>query len=194
MHGNIIEIMALVDNQRLKKSDAIILLTGDGFYRVKKAVELYKHKWAEFIVISGGVSNVTYGSFPAIAFERKLLKARIEESKIILEKASQNTWQQAVNVMKLIKNKNWRRIILVASNYHQYRAYLTFIKAMLDAGLMIEIINAPAELAWFKKEKWGRRIDLLDKEFQKIEQYSKNEHIVSFKDLSNYQIWKEKQD
>ena len=38
--------MALVDNDILRPSDAIILLEGDGLNRFRKAVELYKNNVA----------------------------------------------------------------------------------------------------------------------------------------------------
>lgn len=192
MFDKIVQIIALVDHEPLKKADAIILLTGDGFFRIKKAIELYKQRWASIIVISGGVSDLSYGSYPAIEFGQKLIEAGVPKSKIILDNTSQNTREQAMNMMKLVRKKNWQRIILVASNYHQYRAYMTFLKAMLEASLKIEIINAPAILFWFKKEPWGRRIDLLEKEFEKIYYYTKNGHIATYDEVINYQLWKEK--
>lgn len=193
MLNNKLFYIALVDNDELKKSDAIILLAGDGFYRIKKTVELYKQKWAPLIVVSGGITDIKYGSYPAQELKVKMVKAGISGSKIILDDKSQNTRQQAENIMELVVKQKWQRIILIASNYHQYRAYLTFIRAMYQSNLMIEMINAPVYLPWFKEEKWGKRIDLLKQEFGKIEKYSINGHIASFEELFNYQIWKEKQ-
>jgi hypothetical protein len=48
-------IMAIVDNDCLKPSDAIILLEGDGFYRFQKAVDLYKRGLGKKIVFSGAI-------------------------------------------------------------------------------------------------------------------------------------------
>ena len=39
------KILAIVDNDCLSPSDAIILLEGDGFDRFRKAVSLYKQPW-----------------------------------------------------------------------------------------------------------------------------------------------------
>ena len=50
------KFIAIVDNDNIQKSDAIILLEGDGFNRYRKAVELYKEGYAEKIVFSGGIT------------------------------------------------------------------------------------------------------------------------------------------
>lgn len=186
------QFIAVIDNELLKKADVIVLLTGDGLFRVERVIQLYRQRWAPVIVISGGVTDRSYGSLPAGELGKKLIKAGIPKSKIILDTESQNTREQAINMIKLAKRKNWKRIILVASNYHQYRAYATFLKAMLDAKQLIHIINAPANLSWFRKEPWGRRIDLLESEFEKIDRYTKDGHVASYDELLNYQHWKEK--
>ena len=57
-------IMAIVDNDCLTKSDAAILLEGDGFFRFQKAVELYKRNMVSKIVFSGNIVDKDYGSYP----------------------------------------------------------------------------------------------------------------------------------
>jgi uncharacterized SAM-binding protein YcdF (DUF218 family) len=185
----------LVDNDKLKKADAIILLEGDGYARVDKAVELYHHGWAPKIVFSGDVLNLKGGSFPADYVLPVLINKGVPETDIIKELKSGNTREQATEVMNLAFANQWKRILLVASHYHQYRAYLTFLKAMKDLKMQIEIINTPAKnLDWYKEEGWGKRIDLLAEEFKKIEEYgNKFNHIASFMEAIEYQKWKEEQ-
>ncbi|MFA4941302.1 MAG: YdcF family protein [Patescibacteria group bacterium] len=186
------KFIILVTNEKLKKANAIILLEGDGYFRVPKAVELYKNKWAPKIVVSGGVDNKNYGSFSDIG--EKVKQAGVPSKDIILEKESTHTREQAINIIKMCKDKKWKRIILVASHYHQARAFLTFLKAMQEEKIKIQIINAPANnLGWFSANKWGKRMDLLDAEFERINKYSKLGHIATYTDAVAYQEWKEKQ-
>ena len=56
--------MAIVDNDCLAPSDAIILLEGDGFHRFRKAVDLYKKGMGKKIVFSGAIVQKEYGSYP----------------------------------------------------------------------------------------------------------------------------------
>jgi hypothetical protein len=54
------------------------------------------------------------------------------------------------------------------------------------------IYNAPVRnLSWFSETGWGRRIDRLEQEFERIEKYEKLGHIATFDEVINYQKWKE---
>lgn len=182
----------LIFNEPLKKADAIILLTGDGYFRLAQALNLYQQKWAPKIVISGGTDDISYGSIHAEKIANKLVKMGMLEKDIVIEAESRNTREQAINVMDLAKKNKWKRILLVASPHHQLRAFLTFLKAMEECGIKLEIINSSAQnLSWFEKNKWGRRIDWLESEFEKIKKYKK--HMISFSEALLYQEWKEKQ-
>ncbi len=186
------KFIVLVDNDRLKKSDAIILLEGDGLNRIETAIKLYKDEWASVIVYSGGIVNLEYGSYPFSYAQPILLDAGISMKDILHETQSLNTHEQAVAIVKLAKQNNWSRLILVASNFHQYRAYLTFLKTAFEIYPELEIINSGArDLLWFEKNEWGMRYELLESEFQKIEIYSN--HVASFEQAIEYQKWKEKQ-
>lgn len=185
--------IVLITNDIVKKADAIVLLEGDGLYRVKKAAELFKQGFASKIVISGNIDKPSQGSFNAARLIPELNYFGIEAENIILENISQNTREQAVEICNLTKRHSWKRIILVASHYHQYRAYLTFLKVFLDENLETEIINAPvSSLTWFEENEWGVRYELLEEEFKKIEKYRSFNHIASYKEAIEYQKWKEK--
>ena len=54
-------IIAMVDNDFIEKSDAIILLEGDGYNRYRKAVDLYTQGFAKKIIFSGGITDYEYG-------------------------------------------------------------------------------------------------------------------------------------
>ena len=138
------KFIILADNDILQKSDAIILLEGDGLFRVSKTVELYKQQLADCIVFSGNIINYEYGSYPIKDILPELIKNGIPQEAIIFENKSLNTHEQAVEVIQIAKNNSWKRIILVGTHYHQYRAYLTFLKEVIDSKSDIIIYNAPA--------------------------------------------------
>jgi uncharacterized SAM-binding protein YcdF (DUF218 family) len=188
------KFIVLVDNDSLVKSDAIILLEGDGFSRLDKVVQLYKAGFAPKVVFSGGISNYSYGSYPFSDVCPNLITLGIPSSAIIHEPNSLNTREQAIEVIRLAIDMGWKRLILVASNYHQYRAYLTFLKVILDSNSNIILYNAPSRsLPMFEETGWGRRIELLDKEFDRIERYTILNHQADFLEAINYQQWKEQQ-
>jgi len=148
---------------------------------------------ARTIVVAGNYNNPPF-SIPAKKLAKYLVKKGIPIQKIVLEKRSENTYEQAVEVMKIVNKNSWNRIILVASHFHQLRAYLTFLKVMKDLGLKIQIFNAPVrELSWFSKTSLGiNRIELMEKEFEKIDQYKKNGHLITVGEAIKYQKWKER--
>ncbi|MDP3900347.1 MAG: YdcF family protein [bacterium] len=190
----IIQLMALVYNDAVRKSDAVICLQGDGYERVGQTVKLYQEGLVKYIVISGGVKN-SPAAVLTLKMAEKIRQKGVAKSRIIIEENSQNTRDQGVEVMKLAKKNNWQKIILVASHFHQPRAYLTFLKTMQGAKLKIQIFNAPArELSWFDKTLWGpSRLKLLMEELKKIAEYKKKGHVANFEEAIAYQAWKEKQ-
>jgi len=188
------KFIAIVDNDSISKSDVIVLLEGDGLNRCQKAVDLYKSGFADKILFSGGISDYSYGSFPIFDVLPQLIKLGVPESSIIIENKSLNTKEQAEYVMDLVKKYKWKKLILVATHDHQYRAYLTFLKKVLELDNPIIIFNSPARnLPWFKETGWGTRIDRLTEEFKRIEKYKKIGHLATFQNVITYQKWKELQ-
>jgi len=184
--------MAIVDNDRVIKSDVAILLEGDGFFRVQKAVDLYNSGLVSKIVFSGNIIDKAYGSYPFEEAKPLILAGGVPEKDIIHENISLNTREQAVEIVKMAKANGWKRLALVASPEHQYRAYLTFLREVLDNGDGLILYNAPARgLDWFVDNGWGTRIDRLTAEFDRIERYSAMGHLAGAEEVVEYQKWKE---
>ncbi len=187
------KFIALVDNDSIVKSDAIVLLEGDGYNRYLKAAQLFKKGFSEKIVFSGGITDYEYGSFPFDDILPKLISEGVPLEAIIHEAKSKNTLEQAKEVIKIAIKRKWSKIILVATHDHQYRAYLTFLKQVLNSKYKIQLYNSPARnLKWFDKNVWGRRIDNIEKEFKKIEKYMNLDHLASYDQAIKYQELKEK--
>ena len=187
------KILAIVDNDCLSPSDAIILLEGDGFDRFRKAVSLYKQQKAPKIVFSGNITDYDYGRFPFAEVLPRMLEAGVPEDDIIHEDRSLNTREQAVEVVRMALDRGWKKLILVASHEHQYRAYLTFLREVLDTKSGITLYNAPARnLDWFVDKGWGTRFERLEAEILRIEKYSELGHLANAQEVIDYQQWKEK--
>lgn len=184
--------MALVDGDQVRPADAIVLLEGDGLNRYQHAVELYKEQMAPLLVFSGGITDYDYGSFPYEEVKPFLLKEGIPPHCLYHENVSLHTKQQGDEIMNLCRGNGWDSIILVASHYHQYRAYLTFLKSMFDSGLKLLIYNSPVRnLKWFSDERWGNRFTLLQNEFERIKKYRQAGHLATYEEAIEYQKWKE---
>ena len=188
------KILAIVDNDCLTPSDAIILLEGDGYDRFRQAVSLYKQGMAPKIVFSGNIVDYDYGSYPFSEILPLMLKEGMPEQDIIHEDKSLNTREQAVEVVRMAQEYGWKKLILVASHEHQYRAYLTFLREVLDTKSGITLYNAPARnLKWFEDKGWGTRFNRLQAEIDRIERYSAMGHLATAEEVIDYQKWKETQ-
>lgn len=186
------KIIAIVNNDCFSKSDAAILLEGDGFFRINKAIDLYKKGLVSKIVFSGNIINKSYGSYPFEEIRPLLVQGGIKDTDLIYENKSTHTREQAIEVIDLSIKMGWKKIALVASHEHQYRAYLTFLREIIDRDSRIILYNTPArKLTWFVDVGWGKRIDRLSSEFDRIERYSEMGHLATFGEAIEYQKWKE---
>ena len=188
------KFIVLLDCDSPQKSDAIVLLEGDGFARYKKAVYLYKENIAPIICFSGGFDDKKTGAYTFDKIKPLILGYDIPETHLMHESASKNTYEQAVEIVKIAKEKNWNRITLVASHYHSYRAFLTFLRVMKKEmpNLLMDMASVK-DLDWFEENIWGRRIDLLEKEFEKIDLYQKKDNVAKFTEGVEYLEWKNQQ-
>ena len=185
-------IMAIVDNDCLQPSDAIILLEGDGFNRFQKAADLYHQGMGKKVVFSGNIVNKEYGSYPFEEIKPFILKAGVPDEDLIHEDKSLQTQQRAVEIVKMAIERGWKKLALVASHEHQYRAYLTFLRQVLDSKSNIVLYNAPVRnLNWFLDNGWGVRFDRLKGEFDRIEKYTALGHLANAEEVIEYQKWKE---
>ena len=185
-------ILAIVDNDCLTKSDAAILLEGDGFFRFQKAVDLYKNGLVSKIVFSGNIVQKDYGSYPYEEVAPFILEQGVPADDLIHENASLHTRQQAVEVVKMAMERGWKKLAIVASHEHQYRAYLTFLREVLDTQSGIILYNAPVRnLNWFVDSGWGERFDRLKGEIDRIEKYGAMGHLANAQEVIEYQRWKE---
>ena len=157
-------------------------------------MSLYKQGMAPKIVFSGNIIDYDYGSFPFSEVLPRMLQEGIPEEDIIHEDRSQNTREQAVEVVRMAQERGWSKLILVASHEHQYRAYLTFLREVLDTKSGITLYNAPARnLNWFEDKGWGTRFQRLEAEVARIEKYTAMGHLAHADEVIAYQQWKEAQ-
>lgn len=171
------QFCAVLSNGSIRQGDAIVLLTGDGDARVSVAAELFKCGAAPVIVVTGGYTNPPH-SVPATEMAGSLIGMGIAPDCVVVDNDSMHTQDQARHVLEIATERKWRRLLLVASPYHQFRAFLTFLKVLKDAGQDgdIHLVSVPAgmHIPWFGVPA-GRersRVQLLAEEFGKVEQYA----------------------
>jgi uncharacterized SAM-binding protein YcdF (DUF218 family) len=174
--------MALVSREDPIKADVIFLAEGDGHCRAAHAAALYFDDYAPLIVTVGGDARREYGSFLSGELKERLLELGVPDAAVYAEETAAHTKAEADRMMELARERGWKSMLLVTSPHHQYRAFLTFLRAMHQAGLDLVLRNTPAPLPWFSDQPWGRRADLLERELQQIAAYQEKGDVASYEE------------
>jgi|SRR3989344_1632170 len=150
-----------ITHQLLEPSDIIVLLQGDRLDRVKETENIYKKNIAPKIVITGNNDLIGRGTrndendLHLLDLKKELMSNGILENSIIIEDKSFNTKDQAVHMITLAKENNYKRMIIITSTYHVLRAYLSFVKSSKQQLWNGVILMCPVNLPW-KKLASGR--------------------------------------
>jgi uncharacterized SAM-binding protein YcdF (DUF218 family) len=136
-------------------ADAIVVLAGDISIPIPPRVEsqirgnrsvhtfrLYRAGKAPLIIVSGGNVFPEEGLRPEAAYTADLLQEwGIPQSAIIFEGNSRNTRENAVETLRLLKNRQLNRVLLVTSAFHMPRALASF------RGVGINAIPSPSSIS-----------------------------------------------
>ena len=145
-----------------EKSDAIIELSVENFYadRATRAAELYREGLAP-VVVASGVRLRPYAGVGEL-MEHDLIERGVPKDKILrFAHDAANTREEAEVLAKLAIEKNWKRVIIVTSNYHTRRTRYIF-RRVFPGKVAVSV--ASARDGDFDPEKWyEKRISI--KEF-----------------------------
>ncbi|KAB8330060.1 YdcF family protein [Scytonema tolypothrichoides VB-61278] len=101
--------------------------------RVIYAGQLYRQKKAPIIILSGGRIDWKGGGLSESADMATILTSiGIPKEAIVQEPDSLNTYQNAVNVKKILNSRGIRRVLLVTSAIHMPRSLLIFQHQGID--------------------------------------------------------------
>lgn len=177
------ELLKLIMRDPPRPCDAVVWLQGDRYDRGAKVLDLYKRAFASRIVITGNnrfvgpdtkpdQDNITLDEMHTWLVEQNVLSHHI-----FIDEAAHNTHEQAENTIRLALSQGWESLGLVASFYHQPRAFLTFYESGRRHGWLGPIINYPTPLSSVPPSGRSRPMALyLTEEFEKIDRYT--EHVA----------------
>jgi len=139
----------------LERSDAIIVLSDDNFYadRSTHAAQVYRQGLASVVVASGRRLRPYAGI--AELMEHDLIERGVPKDKIIrVAHDADNTREEAKALAQVAKQKRWRSVILVTSNYHTRRARYIF-SHVFPKDIKIRISGASD--GDFDPERWWEK-------------------------------------
>ena len=137
----------LVVQDTATQSDAIIVLSGGGYERVDKGIELLKAGISDTLIFTGAAFDGTVSNADTM-FDYASHQG-VDKASIVLEHKATNTLENALFTQKLF-TPSPKTITLVTSQYHQKRASIIFRKVYKNTT----IYDAPAHAVFWNVESW----------------------------------------
>ena len=129
-----------------QKTDAIVVLTG-GVDRIDAALDLMCHHRAQKLLISGVNPQTTLKDILATV---SVAHQNLKPSDIDLDYRSDNTFENAQQAARWIREHHFRSVRLVTAHYHIRRSLLEFFQTLPD----VEIIAHPVIPRIFQRKDW----------------------------------------
>jgi uncharacterized SAM-binding protein YcdF (DUF218 family) len=139
----------------LDKADALIVLGDDNFYadRATRGVQLFREGKATVIVASG--RRLRPSANIAELIEHDLVERGVPKDKIVrFTHDADSTLEEAEALARLVKERKWRRVIVVTSNYHTRRARYIF-RRVFPQGVQVSV--ASTRDGDFDPEHWWEK-------------------------------------
>lgn len=126
------------------RADIIMALGGDNGDRIAMAARLYHQGYVPRVMLTG-LENVP-------AMTRFLFDEKVQDSEVILEQGADNTWEEAVNTLALLKQRGWKRVIIVSDPPHMRRLHFVWNKVFAGSDKEFVLVHSAPE--WWNPARW----------------------------------------
>jgi uncharacterized SAM-binding protein YcdF (DUF218 family) len=136
------------------RADAIVVLGGNDGDRALRALALYREGYAPKIVLTGLERG--RNSPPAnLTWRAEFLVARgVPRSALRLEIYSENSYEEAENVLELMRKQGWKTVLAVSDPPHMRRLAWTWHRVFKESGLSYMLVASAAQ--WWSPGVWWR--------------------------------------
>ncbi|HYG52872.1 MAG TPA: YdcF family protein [Flavobacteriales bacterium] len=170
----------LIEEDKLEKADAIVLLGGNSLERGREVKRLFDKKYAAHIICTGSHVSPQLQSLglritEAQNSKKYLVKLGIPDSCIAAYNIGTSTMEEAGELKKLAKQKGYKKLILVSSKFHTARVHKYVNRVFEGSGVRL-IIRGAMPLKYKIDTWWHSEDGLL---------FVNNEYVKSF-----YYWWK----
>jgi uncharacterized SAM-binding protein YcdF (DUF218 family) len=129
---------------------------GDAMTRIDLAASLYKRcvetEKACFVIVSGG-NPQHHEQSEADLYGSLLLDAGVKRADLILENESLDTYENARNTEKILRSRQYDKLLLITSSLHMRRAMLAFDAFGLHPQPTVAYVRPP--LTWWLPRRKG---------------------------------------
>ncbi|MGH9862937.1 MAG: YdcF family protein [Candidatus Acidiferrales bacterium] len=140
-------------DEPLEKAQVILVLGGDNMHgdRVTHAVHLYQAGWAPRLMLSGVNYRTDFND--VVLMERQAVALGVpRESLLAVPQPAVSTLEEALFLQRVLAQHNFRKVIIVTSNYHTRRARLIFRALYRRRG--VQVIFSAAPDSDFNPQRW----------------------------------------
>jgi len=110
---------------------------GESVDRILAGMELIKNGKVDYLIISGGDGSlISRGLSEARLLKTFAVKWGVDNKKILIDADSKNTFENAQESAKLIGKHNFKKVLLITSAFHMFRAHGCFRKVGLDVDIL----------------------------------------------------------
>jgi len=136
------------------RTDAIIILGGNDGDRTLRALELYRGGYAAKIVLTG-LEHGTLAPPPHVAWRSDYLVAQgVPRSALRFEGDSRNSYDEATNVLALMRKQGWHNVIAISDPPHMRRLAWTWERVFKGSGRQYILVATAAD--WWSPGNWWR--------------------------------------
>jgi uncharacterized SAM-binding protein YcdF (DUF218 family) len=149
----------LVVRDPLVLADAVIPLAGGGAERVVHAAMLFDRGYAGWLVVTETLLSV-----PGIRATRGELVRQeavwggVPEDRVLIAPGTvRTTYEEALAVRRLARERGWHSLIVVTDPYHTRRTRMSFREVFRGTG--IAVIVRPVDGHWYHADSWWHSPD-----------------------------------
>jgi uncharacterized SAM-binding protein YcdF (DUF218 family) len=147
----------LVRKDKLKSSDALVILSGGKGERLEFGAKLYEDGIARRIILTetdevDPITNeqIIISNFNILASEYGISKVRI----IATKKTSTSTYEEALAVLAVVKDREWKSLVVVTDSFHSRRTGMIFDKVFRGSGVRVSIQPVDVPGYWYRPLRW----------------------------------------
>jgi uncharacterized SAM-binding protein YcdF (DUF218 family) len=144
-------------------ADAIIVLGGDGGARVIEGGRLYREGVAPWVVITGMEESPDQARKQYLDWRVKVLEDNgVPHAAVREDRRSRNSWDEALHTRELMRQMQWKRVLVVSDPPHMRRLLWTWRRAFAFTDLEFVLIAVDTKWwhpdGWWKDEASGRYV------------------------------------
>ncbi len=147
----------LIRKDRLKSSDALVILSGGTGERLEFGAKLYNDGIARRIILTETDEVDPDSNEPILASNLNKLASDygISKSRIITtRKTSTSTYEEANAVLSVVEGKDWKSLVVVTDSFHSRRTGLIFDRVFQGSGVRVSVQPVDVPGYWYRPMRW----------------------------------------